>query len=82
MRPTAAHPARRQTYFNAGILKNIVISPGPGHPRTDSGISRPVIRWGLGKVRPPVAGAAPAGLPAGAGALQPCSSDADKKCFP
>lgn len=40
-----------QSFYNAGILKNIVISPGPGHPRTDSGISRPVIRWGLGKVR-------------------------------
>ncbi|KAL7413682.1 indole-3-glycerol phosphate synthase-domain-containing protein [Mrakia frigida] len=39
-----------QTYFESGILKNIVISPGPGHPSTDSGISTKVIRWAMGKL--------------------------------
>lgn len=33
-----------------GELARIVISPGPGHPKTDSGISREVITWALGKV--------------------------------
>ena len=36
--------------YNAGDLDRICISPGPGHPKTDSGISREVITWGLGKV--------------------------------
>lgn len=31
-------------------LRSIVISPGPGHPQTDSGISRDVIKWAMGKV--------------------------------
>ncbi|RXK36024.1 anthranilate synthase/indole-3-glycerol phosphate synthase/phosphoribosylanthranilate isomerase [Tremella mesenterica] len=39
-----------ETMYKAGDLDRIVISPGPGHPRTDSGISRDVIRWGMGKV--------------------------------
>ncbi|KAL7418597.1 anthranilate synthase / indole-3-glycerol phosphate synthase [Cryptotrichosporon argae] len=33
-----------------GHIDRIVISPGPGHPRTDSGISRDVITWGTGKL--------------------------------
>ncbi|KAI9639071.1 uncharacterized protein MKK02DRAFT_39347 [Dioszegia hungarica] len=33
-----------------GDLDRIIISPGPGHPRTDSGISREVITWACGKV--------------------------------
>ncbi|WRT66699.1 multifunctional tryptophan biosynthesis protein [Kwoniella shivajii] len=36
--------------FNSGELERIVISPGPGHPRTDSGISRDAIKWGIGKL--------------------------------
>ncbi|WWC62237.1 multifunctional tryptophan biosynthesis protein [Kwoniella dejecticola CBS 10117] len=36
--------------YNSGELERIVISPGPGHPRTDSGISREAIRWGIGKL--------------------------------
>ncbi|WVQ99738.1 multifunctional tryptophan biosynthesis protein [Kwoniella sp. CBS 9459] len=36
--------------FASGELERIVISPGPGHPRTDSGISRDVISWGIGKL--------------------------------
>jgi hypothetical protein len=31
-------------------LRSIVISPGPGHPQTDSGISRDVVKWATGKV--------------------------------
>jgi anthranilate synthase/indole-3-glycerol phosphate synthase/phosphoribosylanthranilate isomerase len=34
----------------AGDIDRVVISPGPGHPRTDSGISRDVITWATGKV--------------------------------
>ena len=33
-----------------GELDRIIISPGPGHPKTDSGISREVITWAFGKV--------------------------------
>ncbi|WWC94433.1 multifunctional tryptophan biosynthesis protein [Kwoniella sp. B9012] len=36
--------------YNSGELERIVISPGPGHPRTDSGISRDAISWGIGKL--------------------------------
>lgn len=36
--------------FADGELERIVISPGPGHPRTDSGVSRDVIAWGMGKL--------------------------------
>lgn len=36
--------------FSAGDLDRIVISPGPGHPKTDSGISREVITWGTGRL--------------------------------
>ncbi|WVF71124.1 multifunctional tryptophan biosynthesis protein [Kwoniella sp. CBS 6097] len=36
--------------FASGELERIVISPGPGHPKTDSGISRDVISWGIGKL--------------------------------
>lgn len=36
--------------YTAGDLDRIIISPGPGHPRTDSGISRDVITWGLGRL--------------------------------
>jgi GMP synthase-like glutamine amidotransferase len=36
--------------YDNGDLDRIVISPGPGHPTTDSGISREVIGWGMGKV--------------------------------
>jgi anthranilate synthase/indole-3-glycerol phosphate synthase/phosphoribosylanthranilate isomerase len=36
--------------FDAGDLDRVVISPGPGHPTTDSGISREVITWGIGKL--------------------------------
>ncbi|WWC69860.1 uncharacterized protein I206_103803 [Kwoniella pini CBS 10737] len=39
-----------ETLFNSGELERIVISPGPGHPRTDSGISRDAIKWGIGKL--------------------------------
>lgn len=39
-----------QAMFQAGQLERIVISPGPGHPKTDSGISREVITWGLGRL--------------------------------
>ena len=31
-------------------IKYLVISPGPGHPRTDSGISRDAIKYFTGKV--------------------------------
>lgn len=31
-------------------IKNLIISPGPGHPRTDSGISRDAIQYFAGKV--------------------------------
>lgn len=31
-------------------IKNLLISPGPGHPRTDSGISRDAIKYFAGKV--------------------------------
>src|SRR5260370_18890588 len=31
-------------------IKNLIISPGPGHPQTDSGISREAIRYFAGKV--------------------------------
>jgi hypothetical protein len=31
-------------------IKYLVISPGPGHPRTDSGISREAIKYFAGKV--------------------------------
>ncbi|WVW84292.1 multifunctional tryptophan biosynthesis protein [Kwoniella bestiolae CBS 10118] len=36
--------------YHSGELERIVISPGPGHPRTDSGISRDAIKWGIGKL--------------------------------
>ncbi len=36
--------------YQKGRLRCIVISPGPGHPRTDSGVSRDVIMWAMGKV--------------------------------
>lgn len=36
--------------YDKGELDRVVISPGPGHPRTDSGISRDVIQWALGKL--------------------------------
>lgn len=36
--------------YTNGDLARIIISPGPGHPRTDSGISREVITWAMGKV--------------------------------
>ncbi|ORX35558.1 N-anthranilate isomerase [Kockovaella imperatae] len=39
-----------EAMYNAGDLDRICISPGPGHPKTDSGISREVITWGMGKV--------------------------------
>ncbi|WVR06749.1 multifunctional tryptophan biosynthesis protein [Kwoniella sp. DSM 27419] len=39
-----------EAMFAAGDLERIVISPGPGHPRTDSGISRDAIKWGIGKL--------------------------------
>ena len=42
--------AHSQAMYDNGDLDRIVISPGPGHPTTDSGISRDVIRWGMGKV--------------------------------
>lgn len=31
-------------------LKHLIISPGPGHPQTDSGISREAIKYFAGKV--------------------------------
>jgi anthranilate synthase/indole-3-glycerol phosphate synthase/phosphoribosylanthranilate isomerase len=36
--------------FDNGDLDRVVISPGPGHPSTDSGISREVLTWGIGKI--------------------------------
>ena len=36
--------------YAAGDLDRIVISPGPGHPQTDSGVSRDAITWAFGKV--------------------------------
>lgn len=36
--------------FEAAEIDRIIISPGPGHPRTESGISREVITWALGKL--------------------------------
>lgn len=36
--------------YNDGELRSIVISPGPGHPRTESGVSRDAITWAMGKV--------------------------------
>jgi anthranilate synthase/indole-3-glycerol phosphate synthase/phosphoribosylanthranilate isomerase len=36
--------------YDHGDLDRVVISPGPGHPRTDSGISRDVLTWGIGKI--------------------------------
>jgi anthranilate synthase/indole-3-glycerol phosphate synthase/phosphoribosylanthranilate isomerase len=31
-------------------IKHLIVSPGPGHPRTDSGVSREAIRYFAGKV--------------------------------
>ena len=31
-------------------VRRLIISPGPGHPKTDSGISRDAIKWFAGKV--------------------------------
>lgn len=31
-------------------IKSLIISPGPGHPQTDSGISRDAIKYFTGKV--------------------------------
>jgi anthranilate synthase / indole-3-glycerol phosphate synthase / phosphoribosylanthranilate isomerase len=31
-------------------IRHLIISPGPGHPRTDSGISREAIEYFAGKV--------------------------------
>nr|ODO04012.1 anthranilate synthase/indole-3-glycerol phosphate synthase/phosphoribosylanthranilate isomerase [Cryptococcus depauperatus CBS 7855] len=42
--------AKIQDMFEEGRLSRIVISPGPGHPKTDSGISRDVIKWGMGRL--------------------------------
>jgi anthranilate synthase/indole-3-glycerol phosphate synthase/phosphoribosylanthranilate isomerase len=39
-----------QELYNNRQLRSIVISPGPGHPQTDSGISRDVVKWATGKV--------------------------------
>ncbi|WVQ80136.1 multifunctional tryptophan biosynthesis protein [Cryptococcus sp. DSM 104549] len=39
-----------EAMFAEGELERIVISPGPGHPSTDSGVSRDVIAWGMGKL--------------------------------
>ena len=39
-----------QAMYAAGDLDRIIISPGPGHPRTDSGISRDAITWAMGKI--------------------------------
>lgn len=36
--------------YQNGDLARIIISPGPGHPKTDSGISKEVITWAMGKV--------------------------------
>ncbi|KAI5452043.1 anthranilate synthase / indole-3-glycerol phosphate synthase [Naganishia albida] len=36
--------------YTSRRLRSIVISPGPGHPRTDSGICRSIITWAAGKV--------------------------------
>ena len=40
--PVAALPELR--------IKHLIISPGPGHPTTDSGISREAIKYFTGKV--------------------------------
>ena len=40
--PVAALPELR--------IKHLIISPGPGHPTTDSGISRDAIQYFAGKV--------------------------------
>lgn len=42
-------PEIEQMYAE-GQIDRVVISPGPGHPSTDSGISREVITWATGKV--------------------------------
>ncbi|WVQ77871.1 multifunctional tryptophan biosynthesis protein [Cryptococcus sp. DSM 104548] len=39
-----------QNLYETDQIARIVISPGPGHPRTDSGVSRDVIQWGMGKL--------------------------------
>ncbi|KAL1405890.1 anthranilate synthase / indole-3-glycerol phosphate synthase [Vanrija albida] len=39
-----------EAMYAKGEIDRVVISPGPGHPRTDSGISRDVITWATGKV--------------------------------
>lgn len=31
-------------------IKRLIISPGPGHPRTDSGVSRAAVKFFAGKV--------------------------------
>ena len=31
-------------------IKRLIVSPGPGHPQTDSGISREAIKYFAGKV--------------------------------
>ena len=41
---------RVQQMLANGDLERIVISPGPGHPQTDSGISREVTKWAFGKI--------------------------------
>lgn len=43
-------PILRQSLYTSHRLRSIVISPGPGHPRTDSGICRSIILWAAGKV--------------------------------
>lgn len=39
-----------EAMYDKGEIDRVVISPGPGHPRTDSGISREVITWAMGRV--------------------------------
>lgn len=42
--------AEIEKMYESGEIDRIIISPGPGHPRTESGISRDAIMWALGKV--------------------------------
>ncbi|KAF8515373.1 N-anthranilate isomerase [Hysterangium stoloniferum] len=42
--------ALEQSHFAQLQIQSLVISPGPGHPKTDSGISREIMQYFAGKI--------------------------------